>query len=149
MPYALNRIPSTIRYDTRCYFNVRSKANTSQLNLPHGTTHTRLTALFPELPCTRKVKPIWILLTQETVSGSGISWAVCKSAPRSRQIATPALHHSVFYRPDDLPECRLVELSSISFTLQVTSGCSSTSVRRRWWLGSSPGGVVTRDAVSG
>ena len=26
----------TIRYDTRCYFNVRSKANTSQLNLPHG-----------------------------------------------------------------------------------------------------------------
>jgi len=30
------------------------------------------------------------------VSGSGISWAVCKSAPRSRQITTPAPHHSVF-----------------------------------------------------
>ena len=29
-------------------------------------------------------KPIWILLKQETVSGSGISWAICKSAPRSR-----------------------------------------------------------------
>ena len=27
----------TIRYDTRCYFNVRSKADTSQLNLQHGT----------------------------------------------------------------------------------------------------------------
>ena len=27
----------TIRYDTRCYFNVRSRANMSQLNLPHGT----------------------------------------------------------------------------------------------------------------
>ena len=26
----------TIRYDTRCYFNVRSEADTSQLNLPHG-----------------------------------------------------------------------------------------------------------------
>ena len=26
----------TIRYDTRCYFNVRSKADISQLNLPHG-----------------------------------------------------------------------------------------------------------------
>ena len=26
----------TIRYDTRCYINVRSKANMSQLNLPHG-----------------------------------------------------------------------------------------------------------------
>jgi len=26
-----------IRYDTTCYFNVRSKADISQLNLPHGT----------------------------------------------------------------------------------------------------------------
>ena len=39
---------------------------------------------------TRKVKPIWILLVQETVGGSGIRWVVCKSAPRSRQITTPA-----------------------------------------------------------
>jgi len=30
------------------------------------------------------------------VSGSGISWAICKSAPRSKQITTPAPHHSVF-----------------------------------------------------
>jgi len=52
---------------------------------------------------TRKVRPIWILLKQETVSGSGISWAVCKFAPRCRQITTPAPHHSVFYRPDALP----------------------------------------------
>ena len=62
-------------------------------------THTRLMALFPGLPRwagTRKVKPIWILLKQETVSGSCISWAVCKSAPRSRQITMPAPHHSVF-----------------------------------------------------
>ena len=28
---------NTIRYDTRCYFIVRSKADISQLNLPHGT----------------------------------------------------------------------------------------------------------------
>ena len=51
----------------------------------------------------QKVKPIWILLKQETVSGSSISWAICKSAPHSRQITTPAPHHSVFYRPDALP----------------------------------------------
>ena len=44
----------------------------------------------------QKGKPIWILLKQETVSGSGISWAICKSAPRSRQTTTPAPHHSVF-----------------------------------------------------
>ena len=62
-------------------------------------THTRLTALFPELPeraGTRKVKPIWILLKQETVSGNGISWATCKYVPRSSQITMPAPHHSVF-----------------------------------------------------
>ena len=69
-------------------------------------THTRLTALFPGLPRwagTRKVKLIWILLKQEIVSGSGISWAIRKSAPRSRQITKPAPHHSVFYTPDALP----------------------------------------------
>jgi len=69
-------------------------------------THTRLTALCPGLPgwaSTRKLKPIWILLKQETVSGSGISWAICKSVSRSRQITTPTPHHSVFYRPDALP----------------------------------------------
>ena len=37
------------------------------------------------------------------MSGSGISWAICKSATRSRQIAMPTPHHSVFYRPDALP----------------------------------------------
>jgi len=72
----------------------------------HTHTHTHLTALFPGLPRwvgTRKVKPIWILLKQETVSGSGIGWAVCKSAPCCRQITTPESHYSVFYRPDALP----------------------------------------------
>jgi len=60
-------------------------------------SHMRLTALYPRLPGwagTRKVKPISILLKQETVS-----WAVCKSAPRSRQITTTAPNH----RPDALP----------------------------------------------
>ena len=33
-------------------------------------------------------------LKQETVSGSGISWAIRKSAPSSRQITTSAPHHS-------------------------------------------------------
>ena len=44
----------------------------------------------------QKGKTIWILQKQEAVSGSGISWAVCKSAPHSRQITTPAPHHLVF-----------------------------------------------------
>ena len=74
-----------------------------------NNSHTRLTALCPGLPRwagTRKVKPIWILLKHETVSGSGISWAVCNSAPRSRQITTPAPYNSVFYRPDALPSAQ-------------------------------------------
>ena len=48
----------------------------------------------------QKGKPIWILRKQE--SGSGISWVICKSASRFRQIAVPASHHSVFYRLDAL-----------------------------------------------
>jgi len=72
-----------------------------------SNTHTRLTALCPGLPgwaSTRKVKPIWILLEQETVSGSGTSWAICKSAPRCRQITMPAPHCSVFLQAG-CPSC--------------------------------------------
>jgi len=73
---------------------------------PYTCTH-HLTALRPGLPGwagTRKAKPIWTLLKQETVNGSGISWATCKSALRSRQKTAPAPNHSVFYRPDALPD---------------------------------------------
>jgi len=81
-----------------------------------GHTHTRSTALSPGLPGwagTRKVKQTWILLKQETVCGSGISWAIRKSASRSRQITTPAPHHSVFTgrMPFLLPnqQCQITE----------------------------------------
>jgi len=78
------------------------------LQLPYHHTHTCLTALFPGLPGwagTKKVEPIWILRKQETVSGSGIIWAICKSAPSSREITMPAVapHHSVFYRLGAIP----------------------------------------------
>jgi len=43
-----------------------------------------------------KTKTNLNFLVQETVSGSGISWAICKSALRPRQITTPAPHHSFF-----------------------------------------------------
>jgi len=35
--------------------------------------------------------------------GSGINWAICKSAPHSRQTTTSAPHLSIFYRPDAPP----------------------------------------------
>jgi len=66
---------------------MHNASSANVLQLPVLQVHTRLTALCPELPVwagTRKIKPTWILLKQETVSGSGISWAICKSASRSR-----------------------------------------------------------------
>jgi len=37
--YAPMGVYDTIRYDTRCYFNVHSKADMSPLNLPHGNNN--------------------------------------------------------------------------------------------------------------
>jgi len=46
-------------------------------------------------------------MKQETrdMSDSGINWAICKSAPCSRQITTPAPHHSSFLQAG-CPSCR-------------------------------------------
>ena len=82
---------------TLCVFR---SLNARTVSHTHTHTYTHpFNGPSPGLPGwagTRKLKPIWILLKQETVSGSGISWAICKSAPRSRQITTPAPRHSVF-----------------------------------------------------
>ena len=120
---------TSISNRTHTHTRARAHAHT------HMHTHTHLMALFPGLPkwaSTRKVKPIWILLKQETVSGSGISWAICKSASCSRQTTTPAPHHSVFYRPDALPAAQPTaskhwrqnhtNTSSLNF---LQAGCSS------------------------
>ena len=81
--------PWSYGYDQHTCWKLRSKVTRLDTHKP---TCPRL----PRWAGTRKVKQIWILLKQETVSSSGISWAICKSAPRSRQITMPAPHHSVF-----------------------------------------------------
>ena len=103
----------------------------------HAVTHTHtqtcLTAPFPGLPRwanTRKVKPIWILLMQETVSGSGISWAKCMSAPFSRQITTPTPHNSVLYRPDALPAVQPTYWKKYSIRIIIAFGHSTPGVQR-------------------
>jgi len=53
----------------------------------------------------QKGKSILDLLEDEIVSGSGISWAICESAPRPRQITMPASHR--FYSPDAFPAAQL------------------------------------------
>jgi len=75
-------------------------------NLAHTHTHTSIYGpldFVQDYPGEPVPKPVWILLKQETVSGNGISWAMCKSAPCPRQITMPAPHHSVFYKPDAIP----------------------------------------------
>ena len=95
-------------------------------------------ALFPGLPRwagTTNVKPIWILLKQETVSGSGISWAICKSAPRYRQITMPALHHSDFYRPDENNQHKRCIREFVRQNLQHSSVTHECFTYWRWvWL---------------
>jgi len=85
----------------------------------HACTHTRT--------CTHThthiLRPSWILsrttlvsqhqkgktnldlMEQEIVSGSGISWAICKSVPWPRHITMPTSHHSLFYIQDECPSC--------------------------------------------
>jgi len=66
-------------------------------------THICLTALCLGLPVwERKVKENLDFTEARTVSGSGSSWTVCKSAPHSKQMTIPAPHHSVLYTPDAL-----------------------------------------------
>jgi len=101
--------------------------------LRHWNTHTRIdTAVlrlfgfclgFPGWPGTRTAKPVWILLKQETVSGSGISWAICKS-----------LHLAPDKQPCQHPTTQFFA-GQIPF-LPPNQQCQSTEGTRHWnnWL---------------
>jgi len=69
-----------------------------EMTIYNTHTHIRLwpSRLCLELPGELVPEPIWILLKQETASGSGISWAMCRSAlcPRHSHTSIPPL--SVF-----------------------------------------------------
>ena len=68
------------------------------------------------------------------MSGSGISWAICKSAPRSRQMTTPASHYSVFYRPDALPAAQPTASKHWRHSLSLTSVKSRLVLLFWYWL---------------
>ena len=72
-------------------------------SITHTNTFNGLCPGLRRWASTRKVKPTWILLEQETVSGSGISWATCKSAHRSRQITMPAPHPPLKFFTGQMP----------------------------------------------
>ena len=98
--------------------------------ITHTHTHTHLTALFPGLPGragTRKVKPIWILLKQETVSGSGISWGhmqVCTLLQTDNQASTPP----VSFLQAGCPSCRPTnDIKALKAQKSPLNGCNSSS----------------------
>jgi len=66
------------------------------LIITHAHTHTHIhiwtSGLVQDYPGELVPEPIWILVKQETVSDSGISWAICKSSLCPGQITMPAPH---------------------------------------------------------
>ena len=78
----------------------------SRHSSPETHTHTRLTALFSGTTRMGRYQKGKTKLDFTEARDSEWQWhqlGICKSTPRSRQITTPAPHHSVFYRPDALP----------------------------------------------
>jgi len=71
----------------------------------HTHTHTHVyQPFFHDYPG-EPVPETWILLKQETVSDSGISWYICRPAPRSKQITTPVYPTTQFLQAG-CPSCR-------------------------------------------
>jgi len=90
----------------------------------HQYTHTCLTALLSGSTwVSRYQKGKTNLETVNGISGN-ISWAVCKSAPRSRQITTPAPQHSVFLQAG-CPSCRPTNSIIVLNALHETNGSCS------------------------
>jgi len=80
------------------------------------------------------------LLEQETVSGSGICWAICKPAPHPRKITMPTSHNSVFYRPDALPASQPTASKQLRHVLNgmIVSGSSE---QRSYFAACTPVGL--------
>ena len=89
-------------------------------------------ALFLGLPGfagTRKAKPIWILLEQETVSGSGINWAkmhVCTSLQTDNHASTPPLSFLQAGCPSCHPTNSVKALSKLMFV----NCCSQSAINK-------------------
>jgi len=103
----------------------------------HTHTHKCFTAMLDLVQATRvsqhqKGKTNLDLLEQEIVSGSGISCAICKSAPWPRHITMPASHHWDFYRPDVLLATQPTVSKHWRHFRCLLDVCNTTFVR--WYL---------------
>jgi len=145
-------VPRLERTHMHTYIRTTQKRNASgsiyKMDVGHTHTHTTHTHTFNDLfqglpgwADTRKVKPIWILLKQETVSGNGISCAICYSATHSWQITVPAPHHSVFTGPSSRPTNSVKVLKAYGWALgsgtkraanKLTDDCHHCRSWSRW-----------------
>ena len=96
---------NTLHTRTHARTHARTHTHTHTFNGPFSGT-TRVSRY-------QKGKPIWILLEQETVSGSGISWAkmqVCTSL-QTNHASTPPLSFFTCWMPFLLPnqQCQSTE----------------------------------------
>jgi len=90
----------------------------SKVTIVHTHTHKHFTALWILSGITR-VKPIWILLKQETVNGSGISRAICKS------VFHASTHLSVFLHAG-CPSCHLTNSVKALKAQTVVNSCANS-----------------------
>ena len=104
---------------------------------PHTHACTHYTSILrptgPRLPrwdATRTNLLSWILLKQETVSGSGISWTICESAPRPRQITMPAPHQSVFLQARCPSSCPMNSIKALMAVALKAGWCSNINQLR-------------------
>jgi len=105
------------------YYDTHTHTHTHPFNGPFsGTTNVSQY---------QKGKTNLVSLKQETMSGSGISWAICKSAPRSSQITTPAPHHSVFLQAGCPSCCPTNSVKALKATRQSTEYSTLTYVESK------------------
>ena len=123
---------NTLHSASAAYANRCSIALTHQL-----LHHIRLTAFIPGQPGwagTRKVNHFGFYWSERWWGGSGISWTICKSfAPRSRQITTPVLHHSLFTgRMPFLPRNQQRQSTDTSWCWWMIMRTESVSLMSTW-----------------
>jgi len=99
----------------------------------HTRVHIRFTTLWTlfvqDYPGEPLSEPVWILLKQETMTDSGISWTICKSAPlpqTNNHASTPLLN---FYRPDALPAAQRTALYCINDNVHFNVSVMSPEVQ--------------------
>jgi len=110
---------------------IKFECTTTNLLLFTHTHHTHTTILRPSWilsGTTQEDKTNLDLLEQlETVSGSGVSCAICKSSPWSRHITMPASRHSVFtgrlpFLPPNQQRQSTIQWYQNHFCAQISNG---------------------------